>query len=153
MSKLTVAITRLPNGRDIDLPAYATEGAAGMDLYAAIAEPVTLSSLERRVIPCGFALALPPGHEAQIRARSGLALKQGLTVANGVGTIDADYRGEVGAILVNLSPDPVTITPGMRVAQMVIAKHEIAEWQEVDELPQTARGAGGFGSTGTGKAA
>jgi dUTP pyrophosphatase len=119
-----------------------------MDLYAAIPAPVILKSLERKLIPTGLSIALPVGYEAQIRPRSGLAFKQGLTVLNSPGTIDADYRGEVGVILVNLSADDVTITPAMRIAQMVIAKHEVAMWEEVTDLPETMRGTGGFGSTG-----
>ena len=153
MSTLKVAVRKLPHGQLLDLPAYATAGAAGMDLYAAIPAPVVLKPLERKLIPTGLSLALPVGYEAQIRPRSGLAFKQGLTVLNSPGTIDADYRGEVGVILVNLSAEEVTITPAMRIAQMVIAKHEVATWEEVTDLPETMRGTGGFGSTGTGQAA
>ena len=130
------------------LPAYETELSAGMDLRANLDEPVVLQSLERSLIPTGLFIALPPGTEAQVRPRSGLAWKQGLSVLNSPGTIDADYRGEVKVILVNLSTDPVTIEDGERVAQMVIAKHEQPELGEVKELSETARGAGGFGSTG-----
>lgn len=130
------------------LPAYETELSAGMDLRANLDEPVILQSLERSLIPTGLFIALPPGTEAQVRPRSGLAWKQGLSVLNSPGTIDADYRGEVKVILVNLSPDAVTIEDGERVAQMVIAKHEQPELVEVKELSETARGAGGFGSTG-----
>lgn len=150
MTTLTIPVVKLPHAADLPLPAYATEHAAAMDLLAAIAEPVTLKSLERKIIPTGISIALPPGYEGQIRARSGLAAKHGLSMANGIGTIDADYRGELGVILVNLSPDPVTIERGMRIAQFVIARHEVAVWHEVDSLPETARGSGGFGSTGTG---
>ena len=145
---VTIAITRLPHAQDLDLPAYATEQSAGMDLQAAIAEPVTLAPLERKLFPTGLSIALPAGYEAQIRPRSGLAYKQGLTVLNSPGTIDADYRGDVGVILVNLSNAPVTIERGMRIAQMVIARYEQASWQEVTQLPETTRGTGGFGSTG-----
>ena len=145
---VTIALTRLPHAQGLDLPAYATEQSAGMDLLAAIAEPVTLAPLERKLIPTGLAIALPAGYEAQIRPRSGLAYKQGLTVLNSPGTIDADYRGDVGVILVNLSNAPVTIERGMRIAQMVIARYEQAQWEEVAVLPETARGTGGFGSTG-----
>ncbi len=145
---VTIALTRLPHAQGLDLPAYATEQSAGMDLLAAIAEPVTLAPLERKLIPTGLAIALPAGYEAQIRPRSGLAYKQGLTVLNSPGTIDADYRGDVGVILVNLSNVPVTIERGMRIAQMVIARYEQAKWEEVAVLPETARGTGGFGSTG-----
>lgn len=130
------------------LPTYQTDQSAAMDLYASIDESVTLESLDRQVIPLGFAVALPEGYEAQIRPRSGLALKHGIAMANGVGTIDADYRGEVGAIVVNLSKQPFVIEPGMRIAQMVVAKCERVEWGETAELSETARGQGGFGSTG-----
>jgi dUTP pyrophosphatase len=130
------------------LPAYETDLSAGMDLRANIAESLTLNSLERAIIPTGLFIALPSGTEAQIRPRSGLAAKQGITVLNSPGTIDADYRGEIKVILVNLSNSPVTIHHGDRIAQMVIARYEKAEFIEVVELQETARGAGGFGSTG-----
>ena len=133
---------------DLPLPAYATEGAAGMDLMAAIKEPVLLRAGERVLVPTGLSFALPMGVEAQVRPRSGLALKHGITVLNSPGTIDADYRGEVQVILANLSREDFTITRGMRIAQLVIARHERAEWTQVSELDSTARGAGGFGSTG-----
>lgn len=129
------------------LPEYQTEQSAGMDLRANISNPITLKSLERKLIPTGLFLELPAGFEAQIRPRSGLALKNGITILNSPGTIDADYRGEVGVILINLSTDEFTIQDGDRIAQMVIAKHENAEWQEVTELVETVRGSGGFGST------
>jgi dUTP pyrophosphatase len=122
---------------------------AHLPLYETVLdEPLTLQSLDRAVIPCGIAIELPQGFEAQIRARSGLAAKHGLAMANGIGTIDADYRGEIGVILVNLSREPYTIQPGDRIAQMVIARHETIEWQEVTELSQTKRGTGSYGSTG-----
>ena len=143
-----IAVTRLPHAADLPLPAYATDQAAGMDLLAAITADIVLPSLGRAIVPTGLAIALPPGWEAQVRPRSGLAAKNGVTVANAPGTVDADYRGEVGVILVNLSPEPFTISRGMRIAQMVIARHGRAAWDEVDVLPQSARGAGGFGSTG-----
>lgn len=130
------------------LPKYETEQAAAMDLRAVLDEPLTLDSLDRAVIPCGFAIELPEGYEAQIRARSGLAAKHGIAMANGIGTIDADYRGELGVILINLSKVPYTIQPGDRIAQMVIARHEVVEWQEVDQISATKRGAGSMGSTG-----
>jgi dUTP pyrophosphatase len=130
------------------LPAYETELSAGMDMRANLEEPVVLGSLERALIPTGLFMALPPGTEAQVRPRSGLAWKQGLSVLNSPGTIDADYRGEVKVILVNLSAESVTIEDGERVAQLVIAKHEQPELVEVVELSETTRGAGGFGSTG-----
>ncbi|MGB5378552.1 dUTP diphosphatase [Muriicola sp.] len=131
------------------LPHYETKASAGMDLRAHLDQPVTLESLERKVIKTGLFLELPVGYEAQIRPRSGLAAKKGITVLNTPGTIDADYRGEIGVILVNLSNEPFVIEDGERIAQMVIASHERAEWVEVNELSQTSRGAGGFGSTGT----
>ncbi len=129
------------------LPAYQTASSAGMDLYANIQNEIVLKPLERTLIPTGLFLELPQGYEAQVRPRSGMAFKNGLTVLNSPGTIDADYRGEVGVILVNLSAENFTITDGMRIAQMVIARHETAEWQETTELSETERGAGGFGST------
>jgi len=129
------------------LPKYQTELSAGMDLYANLPEEITLKSLERKLIPTGLFLELPEGFEAQVRPRSGLALKHGITVLNSPGTIDADYRGEVGVILVNLSAEDFTIKDGDRIAQMVLAKYETAEWQSADSLSETTRGAGGFGST------
>ena len=130
------------------LPAYATSQSAGMDLRANIEEPIELQPLERRLIPTGLFMALPDGYEAQVRPRSGLALKHGITVLNTPGTIDADYRGEVGVILVNLSNTPFTIEPGERVAQMIIAKYEQATLEEVEVLDETERGAGGYGHSG-----
>lgn len=130
-------------------PEYATELSAGVDLKANMDEPVTLGTLQRTMVPTGLYIALPQGFEAQIRPRSGLAAKHGITVLNTPGTIDADYRGEIKVILVNLSDEPFTIEPGERIAQMVIARHETAQWEEVDRLDETARGEGGFGSTGT----
>ena len=131
-----------------ELPRYATPLSAGVDLRANIDSPITLQSLERRLIPTGLFIALPEGYEAQVRPRSGLALKQGIGVLNSPGTIDADYRGEIGVILVNLSSEPVVINDGDRIAQMVIARHEQAEWNVVKVLSETERGAGGFGHTG-----
>ena len=130
------------------LPSYATPQSAGVDLRANIEAPIELRPLERKLIPTGLFMALPPGYEAQVRPRSGLAIKHGITVLNTPGTIDADYRGEVRVILVNLSSDPFTIVPGERIAQMVFARHEQVEWEEVDTLEESERGAGGFGSTG-----
>lgn len=130
------------------LPRYESEQAAGMDIRCNLSEPVTLQAMERRLIPTGLFIELPAGYEAQIRPRSGLALKRGLTVLNTPGTIDADYRGEVGVILINLSGEPRTIEPGERICQMVIAKHETPEIVEVSELSETERGAGGFGHSG-----
>lgn len=150
MNDVKVAVTRLPHGADLPLPAYATEGAAALDLLAAIAAPVILPPLGRALVPTGIAIALPAGYEAQVRPRSGLALKQGLTVLNAPGTVDSDYRGEVGVILINLSDAPVTLNRGDRIAQLVLAKVERLAWSEVAELPATSRGSGGFGSTGIG---
>ena len=129
-------------------PAYATEKSAGMDLKANIEEPIVLAPLERAMVPTGLFIALPDGTEAQVRPRSGLAAKYGISVLNAPGTIDADYRGEVKVILVNLSNEPFVINPGERIAQMVVAKYEKVEWEEVEILDETERGAGGFGSTG-----
>ena len=129
------------------LPKYQTALSAGMDLYANLEESITLKSLERKLIPTGLFLELPEGYEAQVRPRSGLAIKNGISVLNAPGTIDADYRGEIGVILVNLSTEDFSINNGDRIAQMVIAKYETAEWQEVAEINETERGAGGFGST------
>lgn len=128
--------------------AYATEQSAGMDLKANLKEPVVLQPLQRTLVPTGLYIALPKGYEAQVRPRSGLALKHGITVLNTPGTVDADYRGEVCVILVNLSQEPFEIVPGERIAQMVIARHEQVEWEQVEVLDETQRGAGGFGSTG-----
>lgn len=129
-------------------PAYATEQSAGMDLKANITESVTLGPLERAMVPTGLYIALPKGYEAQVRPRSGLAAKRGITVLNTPGTIDADYRGEIKVILVNLSNEAFEIVPGERIAQMVVARHETVEWEEVEVLDETERGEGGFGSTG-----
>ncbi len=130
------------------MPAYATEQSAGMDLRANIGEAVVLHPLERRLIPTGLHIALPPGYEAQVRPRSGLALKHGITVLNSPGTIDADYRGEIGVLLVNMSSEDFVVNDGERIAQMVIARHEQAEFVLVDELDATERGEGGYGHTG-----
>ena len=129
-------------------PAYATEQSAGMDLKANLEESLVLKPLQRALVPTGLYMALPAGYEAQVRPRSGRAAKHGITVLNTPGTIDADYRGEVKVILVNLSDTPFEIVPGERIAQMVIARHEKVEWEEVNELDATSRGVGGFGSTG-----
>ena len=131
------------------LPQYATEGAAGMDLRANIDEPIVLKPLERKLIPTGLYISLPVGYEAQVRPRSGLALKHGISVCNTPGTVDADYRGQVGVILINLSNEDFVVEDGERIAQMVIAKHERAEWLPVEELDETERGAGGYGHTGS----
>lgn len=131
------------------LPHYETLASAGMDLRADLKSPITLKPLERAIVPTGLYMELPVGYEAQVRPRSGLAAKKGITVLNAPGTIDADYRGNVGVILVNLSNEDFTVENGERIAQMVIAKHERAEWEEVESLSETDRGEGGFGSTGT----
>ena len=136
------------NHSAFDLPAYATEGAAGLDIRANIEDAIVLNPLERQLIPTGLFVAIPLGYEIQIRPRSGLAFKHGITVLNTPGTIDADYRGEIKVLLVNLSNAAFTIEPGERVAQMVLAKHEVLSWKTTQELPSTERGAGGFGSTG-----
>ena len=139
---------KIVNHSPYETPAYATEQSAGVDLKANLAEPIVLGSLERALVPTGLYIALPKGYEAQVRPRSGLAAKHGITVLNTPGTIDADYRGEIKVILVNLSHEPFQVVPGERIAQMVVAKHESVEWEEVESLDTTARGAGGFGSTG-----
>lgn len=148
IKSLNVSLTQLPHAAGLNLPAYGTAHAAGMDLEAAVDAPVTLKPMERAVVPCGFAMALPEGYEAQIRPRSGLAAKNGITVLNTPGTIDADYRGEVKVILVNLGTESFVIERGMRIAQMVIAAYNRVSWTVVDTLDETARGTGGFGSTG-----
>ena len=130
------------------LPTYATPLSAGMDIRANLSEPITLQPMERRLVPTGLHIALPQGYEAQMRPRSGLALKHGITLLNTPGTIDADYRGEIGIILINLSTEPFTVNDGERIAQMVIARHEQAEWLPVEVLDETERGSGGFGHTG-----
>lgn len=139
---------KIVNKSAFDTPAYATEFSAGMDLKANIDEPIVLGSLERAMIPTGLYIELPAGFEAQIRPRSGLAAKHGISIVNSPGTIDADYRGEIKVVLVNLSKETFCINPGERIAQMVVAKHEHVEWEEVDQLEESARGEGGFGSTG-----
>ncbi|WP_010254162.1 dUTP diphosphatase [Myroides injenensis] len=139
---------KIINKSNHSLPNYETVQSAGMDLRANLSEPITLESLERAIVPTGLFIELPNGYEAQIRPRSGLAAKKGITLLNTPGTIDADYRGEIGVIMVNLSKEPFTIENGERIAQMVIAKYEQIQWDEVEVLSETERGAGGFGSTG-----
>lgn len=139
---------KIVNRGSQQLPAYATPESAGMDLRANITEPIVLHPLERRIIPTGLYIALPPGYEAQVRPRSGLAFKHGITVLNSPGTIDSDYRGELGVLLVNLSNEDFTVEAGERIAQMVITRHEQGEFVEVEELDDTERGAGGYGHTG-----
>jgi dUTP pyrophosphatase len=139
---------KIVNHSPYPCPAYATPQSAGVDLRANLEEPMVLEPLQRAMVPTGLYIALPPGYEAQVRPRSGLAAKHGITVLNSPGTVDADYRGELKTILVNLSREPFEIVPGERIAQMVIARHEQVEWEQVDQLDSTERGAGGFGSTG-----
>jgi dUTP pyrophosphatase len=139
---------KIVNHSPFELPQYATPLSAGMDLRAHLSEPLTLNSLQRALVPTGLFIELPAGYEAQIRPRSGLAAKHGIALVNSPGTIDADYRGEIKIILVNLSGTPFVLQPGERIAQMVIARHEQAEWIVADKLDDTARGTGGFGSTG-----
>lgn len=140
---------KIVNKSPWDLPSYATPQSAGVDLRANLTESLTLGPLERAMVPTGLYMAIPAGYEGQVRPRSGLAAKHGLTVLNSPGTVDADYRGEIRVILVNLSNEPFTIEPGERVAQMVFARHETAQWEPAETLDETERGAGGFGSTGT----
>jgi dUTP pyrophosphatase len=144
-----VAFRVRPSCADLAPPAYASPGAAGADLRAAVDAPVIVAPGERALVPTGLTLEIPPGYEGQVRARSGLALRKGLALANGVGTVDADYRGEVGVIVVNLGNEPVTIERGERIAQLVIARVERATFLAADEVAPSARGAGGFGSTGS----
>jgi dUTP diphosphatase len=143
-----IEVVRLAHAHDLALPDYATAAAAGADLLAAIDQDIELAPLERKIVPTGISIALPVGFEAQVRPRSGLAAKNGVTLVNSPGTVDADYRGEIGVILINLSKEPFRISRGMRIAQLVVARHARAVWREVSELDRTARGAGGFGSTG-----
>ncbi len=148
MTGIDVAIRRLPHGHDLALPGYASEHSAGVDLLAAVEAPVVLRPGQRAMVPSGIAIALPAGFEAQVRPRSGLAARHGITVLNSPGTIDADYRGEIKVILANLGERAFTIERGMRIAQMVVAPVNTVLWREVNALPESARGAGGFGSTG-----
>lgn len=151
MPPTIVEIRRVRDGfDDLPLPDYATMGAAGADLRAAIDEPITLAPLERAQIPTGLAIALPHGFECQVRPRSGLAARHGITLLNTPGTVDEDYRGEIKVIAINLGAEPFTIERGMRIAQAVFARYERIEWREVEELASTERGSGGFGSTGSG---
>ncbi len=145
---VNVRIRRLAHGVGLDLPHYTTSGAAGMDLLAAVEAPVTIAPGGRALIPTGFCIALPPGYELQVRPRSGLALKHGITLPNAPGTIDEDYRGEIGVIVLNTGAEEFVVTRGMRIAQAVVAPVVRALWEEVEDLDETARGAGGFGSTG-----
>lgn len=151
MSDLRIEIKRLPHAADLPLPVYATALAAGMDLCAAVDKDVVIAPGDRAAVPTGYMIALPEGYEAQVRPRSGLALKHGITLPNSPGTIDADYRGEVAVIVMNAGRENFTVTRGMRIAQMVVAPVTRVSWREVETLSTTERGAGGFGSTGTGK--
>ncbi len=148
MTNVTVKIRRLPHGLGLDLPHYATAGAAGMDLLAAVETPVIIPAGGRALIPTGFCIALPAGYELQVRPRSGLALKNGITLPNSPGTIDEDYRGEVGVIVLNTGAEAFEVTRGMRIAQAVVAPVVRALWEVVEDLDETLRGEGGFGSTG-----
>lgn len=139
---------KIVNHSPFDLPAYATALSAGMDLRANLEQPLVLGTLERALVPTGLHIELPAGYEAQIRPRSGLAAKHGISIVNAPGTIDADYRGEIKVVLVNLSKEPFTVNPGERIAQMVVARHEQVEWEAVETLEESRRGSGGFGSTG-----
>jgi dUTP pyrophosphatase len=150
MTAIDVEVKRLPHGADLPLPQYATADSAGLDLLAAVDADLVLQPGARALVPTGLAIALPPGYEAQVRPRSGLALRNGITLLNSPGTVDADYRGEVGVILINLGQEPFVVTRGMRIAQMVVAPVTRLAWREVADLPTSERGAGGFGSTGTG---
>jgi dUTP pyrophosphatase len=147
-SALTIAIQRLPGLADLSLPEYKSRHAAAMDLAAALREPIVLEPGGRALVPCGFSIAVPDGYEAQVRPRSGLATRHGVTVVNAPGTIDADYRGEVMVALVNLGAEPFVVARGMRIAQLLVAPVPRVVWSEVDALPPTVRGAGGFGHTG-----
>ena len=144
-----VLVRRLPEARDLPFPCRATDRSAGFDLRARVEAPLTIEPRERALVPTGIAIALPEGYEAQLRPRSGLALKSGLTLLNTPGTVDADYRGEIGVVMVNLGTEPATIRRGDRIAQMVVSRLPVVELEEADSLPETARGPGGFGHTGT----
>jgi len=145
---MNIPFKRLKGGAGLPLPAYQTRGSAGMDLFAAVEADCTIAPGARQLLPCGFSLAIPEGYEGQVRSRSGLALKHGVMVLNSPGTIDSDYRGELGVVLINHGEAPFVVSRGMRIAQLVISKVEQAEWTEVEELPETDRGAGGYGHTG-----
>ena len=145
-----VEVVRLPHAADLPLPSYATDGAAGMDLLAAVEAPLVIAPGARALVPTGLRLALPPGHELQVRPRSGLALRHGIVLPNSPGTIDEDFRGELQVIVLNAGAEAFTVERGMRIAQAVLAPVTRATWREVDALPDSTRGAGGFGSTGTG---
>jgi len=145
---LQIEITRLPHAADLPLPAYATSGAAGMDVHAAVDQPLVIQPGSIALVPTGLVMAIPTGFECQVRSRSGLAARNGVFALNAPGTIDSDYRGEVKVILANISGDPFTIERGSRIAQLVVARHEQVEWRAVEAVDTTERGSGGFGSTG-----
>ena len=147
---MKIAFKRLPDGEGLPLPGYQTEGSAGMDLHAALDADCTVAPRARQFVPCGFAIAIPAGYEGQVRSRSGLALKHGVAVLNAPGTIDSDYRGELGIVLINHGDAPFVVSRGMRIAQLVISRVERAEWIEVAELPASERSEGGYGHTGYG---
>lgn len=147
--QLTVQIKTLPSYEGLPLPSYGSEQAACMDIYAAVAQPVVLQPLERAIIPTGICIALPDGYELQIRSRSGNPIKTGMIIANGIGTIDSDYRGELGVGVINVNKEPITIERGFKIAQVCVQPVYQIQWEQVSELSDTARGAGGFGSTGT----
>lgn len=147
----TIRVQRLPHSQGLSLPGYATSGAAGMDLLAAVTEPLVIAPGARVLVPIGLKIAIPPGHELQVRPRSGLALKNGIVLPNSPGTIDEDYRGELQVIVMNAGQEPFTVERGMRIAQAVLAPVTRAIWQETEALDETVRGEGGFGSTGTGR--
>jgi dUTP pyrophosphatase len=145
---LSISIKKLDHGQDLPLPTYGTSESAGMDLLAAVEEPLTIHPGERKLVPAGISIALPKGYEAQVRPRSGLAFKNGITVLNAPGTIDSDYRGEIMGIMINLGQEPFVFTRGMRFAQLIIAPHSTATWSQVEDLEESDRGEGRFGSTG-----
>jgi dUTP pyrophosphatase len=145
---VSIQIKTLPHYEGLPLPSYGTDGAACMDIYAAIDTPITLQPLERKIIPTGFCLAIPDGYELQIRSRSGNPIKNGLIIANGIGTIDSDYRGELGVGIINTNKEPVTIERGFKIAQICVQPVYTIQWEKVEQLNDTARGSGGFGSTG-----
>ena len=149
MNSLPVYLLQLPHGKDLPLPEYATAHSAGADLMAAIDGEIIIRPMERQLVPTGVSIALPDGYEAQIRPRSGLALKHGISLVNTPGTIDADYRGEIKVLIINLGQDAFTVTRGMRIAQMIVAPVTRVQWQQVESLDNTVRSEGGFGSTGT----
>ena len=146
---MKIALKRMEGGEELPLPAYQTSGSSGLDLHAAVRSDTTIVPGARQLVPCGFAIAIPAGFEGQVRSRSGLAFKHGVAVLNAPGTIDSDFRGEIGVVLINHGADPFVVSRGLRIAQLVISRVEQAEWVEVADLPETGRGQGGYGHTGT----